>query len=141
MPIELPLVTPVEPRERADARRNRERILCAAERLIRAHGIEGVSMDDVASEAGVGKGTLYRRFGDRSQLLFALLNDEESGLQETFIRGEPPLGPGAPPPERLHAFGDAMIDLLERRGELFLAAESEGRPGTRYLSRPYIAYR
>src|SRR4051794_15516530 len=99
---------PLPARERADARRNRERILCATARLIERVGVEGISMDDVAAEAGVGKGTLYRRFGDRSSLLRALIEEPEKAFQDELIRGLPPLGPGAPPRERLHAFGDAL---------------------------------
>jgi AcrR family transcriptional regulator len=101
-------------RERADARRNRERILCAAARLIDEHGIDHVSMDDVAAAAGVGKGTLYRRFGDRWTLLRALIEEPERDFQDELIRGEPPLGPGAPPVERLRAFGAGQLGLLER---------------------------
>ena len=53
-PSPLPLTTaPLPERERADARRNRERILCAAARLVDEHGIDHVSMDDVAAAAGV----------------------------------------------------------------------------------------
>ena len=57
------------PRERADAARNRLRILAAATELVEARGIEHVSMDDVARAACVGTGTLYRRFGDRADLI------------------------------------------------------------------------
>jgi AcrR family transcriptional regulator len=141
-PIELPLAAPTtSERERADARRNRERILCAAERLFRDCGVEGVSMDDVAAAAGVGKGTLYRRFGDRSALVRALFDSSERAFQEACIRGEAPLGPGAPARERVHAFGDGMIDVLERHGELLVASEGIGRPGRRYASAPYTFYR
>ena len=100
--VSLPLATaPLPERERADARRNRERILCAAARLVDERGIEAVSMDDVAAAAGVGKGTLYRRFGDRWTLLRALIEEPERDFQDDLIRGEPPLGPGAPATERL----------------------------------------
>ena len=106
-PSPLPLIAaPLPERERADARRNRERILCAAARLVDERGIDCVSMDDVAAAAGVGKGTLYRRFGDRWTLLRALIDEPERDFQDELIRGEPPLGPGGPPMERLRAFGD-----------------------------------
>jgi AcrR family transcriptional regulator len=114
---------PIYERERADARRNRERILCAAARLVGERGIDAVSMDDVAAEACVGKGTLYRRFGDRSSLLRALIEEPERDFQEAVIRGEPPLGPGAPPVERLHAFGTALLELLERHARFIREAE------------------
>ena len=122
-PLELPVVEP-EAAERTDAARNRERILCAARRLFEERGAGCVSMDDVAEAAGVGKGTLFRRFGSRASLAAAVLSERERGFQETFIRGEPPLGPGAPPYERLVAFGEAVLDTLEAHHELLLAAET-----------------
>ena len=121
-PFELPVVEPVAI-ERADAARNRERILCAARRLFDEKGAGCVSMDEVALAAGVGKGTLFRRFGDRASLVRSLLEEREAAFQEEFIRGEPPLGPGAPPEERLVAFGEAMLDTLAAHWELLLAAE------------------
>jgi AcrR family transcriptional regulator len=127
-------------RERADARRNRERILCAAARLIEQRGIDGVSMDDVAAEAGVGKGTLYRRFGDRSALLRALIEEPERAFQEALIRGLPPLGPGADPVDRLHAFGVGLLDLLETHSRFIRAAEGLG--GVKRFTHPvYQGYR
>ena len=147
-PFELPMsAAPVQGRERADARRNRERILCAAAQLIAERGIEGVSMDDVACKAGVGKGTLYRRFGDRSSLVRALIEEPEREFQESLIRGAPPLGPGAPAVERLHAFGTGLLQLLERHARFIREAEGlggglhvAGRPG-RYGHPVYAAYR
>jgi AcrR family transcriptional regulator len=129
-----------QPPERADAARNRLKILDAARRLVDQHGIARVSMDMLADEAGVGKGTIFRRFGDRAGLAHALLDAHERAFQEAFIRGEPPLGPGAPPAERLRAFGHAMMDLLESHGELILAAES-GCEGARFKSPPFRVHR
>ena len=123
-PTPLPLTTaPLPERERADARRNRERILCAAARLVDEHGIDCVSMDDVAAAAGVGKGTLYRRFGDRHTLLRALIEEPERDFQDELIRGEPPLGPGAPAIERLRAFGAGQLALLERHARFMFAGD------------------
>jgi AcrR family transcriptional regulator len=59
---------------RRDAAANRERILDAARRLFSEHGL-GASMDDVARAAGVGAGTLYRRFATKEALLDAILGD------------------------------------------------------------------
>ncbi|NUR86254.1 MAG: TetR family transcriptional regulator, partial [Nonomuraea sp.] len=50
-------------RERTDAARNRAKILAAAADIVAAHGVAGLSMAEVAAAAGVGVGTLYRRFG------------------------------------------------------------------------------
>jgi AcrR family transcriptional regulator len=66
------------PSLRADAQRNRERLLAAAADLFGARGLD-VSMEDIAREAGVGVGTLYRRFRDREELIDALF---ESRLAE-----------------------------------------------------------
>lgn len=135
----LPVVDS-QPSERADAARNRQKILETARALIDEHGIENVSMDLLAQKACVGKGTIFRRFGDRAGLAHALLDEHERALQESFIRGEPPLGPGAPPVERLRAFGHALIDLLEEHGDLILAAQS-GSPCARFRSPVFRAHR
>ena len=137
-PFELPVADLPAP-ERADAQRNREKVLSAAERLFRCRGVENVSMDAIAAEAGVGKGTLFRRFGDRASLARSLLSERDSQFQEAFIRGEPPLGPGAPPAERLVAFGEGMLDLLEAHGDLLLVAEG-GDPSAQLRSDAWAAY-
>ena len=80
-------------------------------------------MDDVAAAAGVGKGTLYRRFGDRWTLLRALIEEPERDFQDELIRGEPPLGPGAPPMERLRAFGAGQLALLESHARFMFAGD------------------
>lgn len=126
--MDLPVVSG-PPLERADAARNRERILEAAERLFRNQGVERTSMDQIAREACVGKGTLFRRFGDRASLAFAVLDSTERAFQDGFLRGPPPLGPGAPAPDRLIAFGEAMLDNMEVNGEILLDAELSGRKG------------
>jgi len=136
-PFELPQIEP-ESFERADAARNRERILCAARRLFDERGAACTSMDDVAAAAGVGKGTVFRRFGSRAALASAVLDERERALQEDFIRGEPPLGPGAPPRERLIAFGEAMLQMLEDHAGLMVAA---GSGGARFVSAPYAVHR
>jgi AcrR family transcriptional regulator len=139
MERELP-VAGQAPQERRDAARNRQAILAAAQRLFEREGPAGVSMERVAEEAGVGKGTIYRRFGDRASLATALLDASERELQETLIRGAPPLGPGAPPVERLVAFGHAWLDVLVRHGDIVLASE-HGPVGTRFRSAVYASHR
>ncbi|MDH6622659.1 AcrR family transcriptional regulator [Streptomyces sp. LBL] len=73
VPAEPPGQQP-EPGLRADAERNRERILAAARRLYATDGL-GVSMASVAREAGVGKATLSRRFATREELITAVFAD------------------------------------------------------------------
>ncbi len=121
-----------EPRpERADARRNRLKVLEAADRLFAEQGVKNVSLDAIAAEAGVGKGTVFRRFGDRAGLAVALLDERERELQERILTGPPPLGPGAPAAERLIAFVDAYLELLDRHVELFIDSENAS-DGARY---------
>ena len=126
--------------ERADAARNRARILDAAERLFAERGVGAVTMDEIAGEAGVGKGTLFRRFGDRAGLALALLEEEERRLQEHVLRGPPPLGPGAAPGERLLAFLDALLGMLEDHTDLVVCSETAS-PGARYRSGLHAAWR
>lgn len=127
MPIPLPLVDDV-PAERRDAARNRDALLQAAEALIAQCGVEAVTMDAVASRAGVGKGTVFRRFESREGLMAAVLNRSETAFQAAILSGPPPLGPGAPPLERLLALGHARIELNLLHRRLISAA---GRAGAR----------
>ncbi|WP_152364555.1 TetR/AcrR family transcriptional regulator [Microlunatus speluncae] len=120
----LPTADPADRPERADAQRNRAKVLAAAERLFAERGATDVSMEDVARAAGVGKGTLYRRYPNRAALAVAMLDEHERRLQERMISGPPPLGPGAPAAERLAAFYAAMVELLDRHLQLALAAET-----------------
>jgi AcrR family transcriptional regulator len=135
----LPMLQPIR-HERSDAARNRVAILQAAERLVAEEGAGTVTMDQVACAAKVGKGTLFRHFGDRCGLMRALLDERERSFQEDFIRGPAPLGPGAPARERLVAFGERMLDHIEIQGDLLAAAEN-GAPGERLRHSVYGAYR
>jgi AcrR family transcriptional regulator len=118
------------PKERADAVRNRRKVLAAAAELFAARGVAGVSMDDVAAAAGVGKGTLYRRFGDKSGLAAALLDERETRLQQQLLSGPPPLGPGAPAVERLAAFTAAYLAYVDAHLDV-VALSQTASPGAR----------
>ncbi|MGV9612540.1 TetR/AcrR family transcriptional regulator [Nocardia xishanensis] len=108
-------------RERADAARNRRAILDATRKLLAEHGAEGVTMDRVAAVAGVGKGTIFHRFGSRAGLLHELVAEPAVALMEAVSSGPPPLGPGAPAAERLSAYFAAMTDLVIDNVELVVA--------------------
>jgi AcrR family transcriptional regulator len=113
--------------ERSDAARNRERLLGAARELITECGVDSLTMDRLAERAGVGKGTVFRRFGSRTGLMMTLLSDSEAAFQARFMFGPPPLGPGAPGVERLIAFGSARIAYVLEHGDLVRAAESSAQ--------------
>jgi AcrR family transcriptional regulator len=114
-------------RERADAAANRVRILEAAARILDERGADGTSIDAVACEAGVGKGTIFRRFGDRSGLFQAIMDEHLRTFQNAFMSGPPPLGPGAASEDRLAAFLDGLLDLHDNQLELTLALERDRR--------------
>jgi AcrR family transcriptional regulator len=72
---------------RADARSNRDQILAAAQIIFREHGID-VPMKTIADQAGVGVGTLYRRFPDRAALISAAAQAYLSGLADLAATAE-----------------------------------------------------
>ncbi|GAB2459981.1 TetR/AcrR family transcriptional regulator [Nocardioides hungaricus] len=119
--------------ERRDAARNRELLLDAAKELVERCGAQVITMDAVAAAAGVGKGTVFRRFESREGLMAAVLDHSETEWQAQVMSGEPPLGPGADPWERLLAFGRSRLEATLLHAELIREA---GRAG----SRSYAAY-
>ncbi|MGI5170294.1 TetR/AcrR family transcriptional regulator [Spirillospora sp. CA-253888] len=109
---------------RADAERNRRAILSAAHRLICENGVDQVSMNDIAAEAGVGKGTLFRRFSDREGLIAALFEqltqDWAPGALERLDDGS------APPVQRVLRFVAELYDGMTVPGRPLLRAMGEG---------------
>lgn len=124
------------PSERADAARNRAKILAAAASVYASRGVDGLALDQVAAAAGVGVGTVYRRFADRGQLAQALMDAGEQAFQAAFMTGPPPLGPGAPAADRLRAFLHAFVDRLSTEADLLVVAET-ATPTARYESGAY----
>jgi AcrR family transcriptional regulator len=108
---ELPL-SHSAPRDRGDAARNRALLLDAARRLIAERGADAVTTDQIAAAAGVGKGTLFRRFGSRTGLMIVLLDQDEHAHQQAFLFGPAPLGPSAAPLEQLLAYGRARLRFV-----------------------------
>ncbi len=108
--------------ERADAARNRRRLLAVAREMLAAEGADKLTMDALADRAGLGKGTVFRRFGTRAGIFQALLDDDERDFQRQVLSGPPPLGPGAQPLDRLTAYGQARIDFLIGHREVARAA-------------------
>ena len=128
-------------RVRRDAARNREALLDAAQRLVEHCGVDAVTMDAVAEEAGVGKGTVFRRFDSRAGLMAALLDQLEADWQAGVISGPPPLGPGAPPRERLLAFGRSRLEQNLGGAGLIPAAAGAAPPrhnAVFYLAAPHV---
>lgn len=126
--------------ERADAARNRALILAAAAELHADHGVDGLKIDEVARVAGVGKGTVYRRFQHKAGLASALLDHRVRTMHEQMFQGPAPLGPGGPPRQRLAAFVDAYINHMIENIDLVLLAESM-TPGGRLGRQVYPFWR
>ncbi|MEZ0110467.1 AcrR family transcriptional regulator [Catenulispora sp. EB89] len=117
------------PTERADAVRNRKHLLATArEMLAEQCGADGLTMDGLAERAGLGKGTVFRRFGTRAGIFQALLEGDERDFQEQVLAGPPPLGPGAPAPDRLIAYGRARIAFMIRNREIARASLDGRQP-------------
>jgi AcrR family transcriptional regulator len=132
-----------EPRvERADALRNRLHLLAMAREMLTEQNADKLTMDGLAERAGLGKGTVFRRFGTRAGIFQALLDDDERAFQEQVLSGPPPLGPGATPLDRLIAYGRARVGFMLEHREIARAALDGSQPipagSERALSRVHI---
>ncbi|MEU7425283.1 TetR/AcrR family transcriptional regulator [Streptomyces sp. NPDC040750] len=123
---------------RKDATRNREAVLAAADDLFaRRESPEDVTMADVATAAGVGKGTIFRAFGDRTGLLRALYEVRLEPVREAVESGPPPLGPATPAPRRALALLDALLCFKLDNRRLALALEEGGGGSSVYRAAHY----
>jgi AcrR family transcriptional regulator len=104
--------------ERSDAARNRARVLDAAARLFAAEGVDAVSMEEVARAAGVGKGTLYRRYADKGELSAALIDADARALQGEVLAGLPSAGEDAGARERVEHLLDLLCSFMDRHASL-----------------------
>jgi AcrR family transcriptional regulator len=96
----LPLAGEAARPERRDAAEHRQQVLAAAARLFAARGVAVVSMDEIAREAAVGKGTLYRRYAHKGELCQALLDENTRQLQAEVL-------------DRLRDTGESAVVQLE----------------------------
>lgn len=112
--------------ERADAARHRARILAVARRLMAGDAILSVTMKDLAREAGVGQGTLYRKYETKAHLAAALVT-------EALIADAPALSQGvralADPRDGLRFFADRMAGFaVQHAAWVATALTKEGKP-------------
>jgi len=111
--VSIPLSSPGVLRpKRADAVRNHARLIEAAQQMLAERGPAGITMDGLAERTGLGKGTVFRAFGSRAGIFRDLLGTDEVAFQQRVMHGEPPLGPGADPVQRLIAYGRARYAHL-----------------------------
>ena len=116
-----------ERHERADAAANRALILKTAERLFAERGVANVCMAEIAEAAGVGKGTLYRRFAGKAELCLALLDSQMSEFQaEALARFRRQTAEGATHLAQLADFLEALVAFTEIHAPLLSEVERGG---------------
>ncbi|WP_394937985.1 TetR/AcrR family transcriptional regulator [Psychromicrobium sp. YIM B11713] len=126
-----------ERKPRKDAVNNRKLVLAAADALFaRRARPQEVTMDSIAAEAGVGKGTLFRAFGDRTGLLRAVYQARLEPIMLCVASGSGPWGPEVPARERIPALLDALLCFKLDNRSLMLALE-EADSASLYLSAQY----
>ena len=140
--FELGLIGPegdAEKQERSDAAANRRLILQTAATLFERHGVPDVTMADIASAAGVGKGTLYRRFDNKAELALALMDSQMSDFQnEVLARLREYAQQGRPYLAQLDYFLDTLVYFTDSHLPLLCVVQSTGLlPEGREQTRPY----
>ena len=91
--------------ERADAARNRRHLLVVAREMLAEHGADKLTMDGLAERTGLGKGTVFRRFGTRAGIFAELLDDDERAFQQHVLARPPAALPVLVRPHRHHPPG------------------------------------
>lgn len=124
--------------ERRDAARNRVRVLEAARDLFEARGVSEVTMEEISAQAGVGKGTLYRRYPNKGLLCQALLDEPTRAFQAEVMREL--AASDDDPLQRLELFFERLISFMESNLELLYGAHLSLYPADR-LSHPAYDWR
>lgn len=113
--------------ERADAAANRRLILQTADALFARRGVANVNMADIAQAAGVGKGTLYRRFSNKAELCLALMDTQLADFQNAMLgRMRQMAANGQGNVEMLDQFLDALVHFTENHTPLLCEVQSAG---------------
>ena len=113
--------------ERADAAANRQLILTTAETLFAERGVENVTMADIAQAAGVGKGTLYRRFASKPELCLALMHEQMVAFQNKVLARFRELSAGdVPTLQRLNFFLDVLVYFTDNHLPLLCEVQRAG---------------
>jgi AcrR family transcriptional regulator len=109
--------------ERRDAAENRQRILNAAIKLFEQYGVEQVSMNQIATEAQIGPGTLYRRYRNKGELCLDLIKDNVFLLFED-IEAYLKQNRTEPPSQRLKGILSLFIRFRETKAQLLKGVEN-----------------
>ncbi len=108
---------------RSDAVKNRELLLETASHLFAEKGVGNISMTEIAQEAGVGKGTLYRHFNNKAELCHALLNHDMQSLQNMTLQR---LSQPGTPCQQLRWFLAEVVYFVTRNEALLFEASETG---------------
>ncbi len=114
------LIMPDPRPTRADAVKNRELLLETATRLFHQNGVETVTMSQIAQEAQVGKGTLYRHFTSKSDICYALLDQDQRDLQNQTLRR---LSQHNTPCDNLRWFLEQAVHFVARHDDLLASGD------------------
>jgi AcrR family transcriptional regulator len=110
---------------RRDAAENRRRILQEARLLFAARGVAAVTMANIAEAAGVGKGTLYRRFANKGELCYALMDQQLAEFQNDMLAQLQSMAEARVPwLEQLTFFLDAVVGFTEQHVSLLCEVQS-----------------
>ncbi|MCU0499082.1 MAG: TetR/AcrR family transcriptional regulator [Anaerolineae bacterium] len=110
---------------RADALKNRAALLKTAAHLFDQHGPDAITMSEIAQAAGVGKGTLYRHFNNKTDLCHALLDQDQRALQDSTLRR---LRQQNPPLDDLRWFLEQVAAFVARNLPLLDIVDSGAPP-------------
>jgi AcrR family transcriptional regulator len=112
---------------RRDAAENRELILLTAEKLFAERGVAETNMADIAQAAGVGKGTLYRRFANKGELCLAIMDTQMLEFQETSLeRMRQMTVAQVPKMEQLDQFLDTLVHFIDAHIPLLCEVQQLG---------------
>ena len=117
--------------ERRDAAENRQRILDAAIKLFEQHGVEQVSMNQIAMEAQIGSGTLYRRYRNKGELCLDLIKDNVVLLFED-IEVYLKQNQTEPPRQRLKGVLSLFIRFRDKKLQLLTGVEEGALAGSHF---------
>jgi AcrR family transcriptional regulator len=113
--------------ERADAAANRLRILQVAEELFAARGVENVNMAEIAEAAGVGKGTLYRRFANKAELCLSLIDEQMAAFQnDRLAEMRLMTAQGVAQMEQLATFLEALVHFTDTHSPILCEVQRAG---------------
>lgn len=107
--------------ERRDAAENRKRVLDVAQHLFEEFGVEAVSMHQIARAAGVGQGTLYRRYPHKGELCRDLLGETTDTFRSEVDAYLARAAAGTPALDRLNYLLERYIALMDTKTSLLAA--------------------